>query len=65
MLLSSILPRITLFPAARCSEFAMNLMASLPEIAYDDAEDEEELAAANGGDGDGSVTLQVCHWGED
>ena len=42
---------------APCSEFAMNLMASLPEIAYDDAEDEEE--PANGGDGDGSVTLQV------
>ena len=50
-------------PAAPCSEFAMNLMASLPEIAYDDAEDEEELAAANGGDGDGSVTLQVCVYG--
>ena len=37
----------------------MNLMASLPEIAYDDADDEEALAAANGDDGDGSVTLQV------
>ena len=37
----------------------MNLMASLPEMAYDDAEEDEDQTAANVEDGDGSVMLQV------
>ena len=41
----------------------MNLMASLPEMAYDDVNDEDDDGmAANGGDGernDGTVMVQV------